>query len=59
MCLLDGVLKLSLRVFPVIRDLCFENGFRDLLKGTVQQKLRGVLSGINRKLMIWAWAAWG
>jgi hypothetical protein len=29
------------------------------LKGTVQRKLRGVLSGINRKLMIWAWAAWG
>jgi hypothetical protein len=29
------------------------------LKGTVQRKLRGVLSGINRKHVIWAWAAWG
>jgi hypothetical protein len=28
-------------------------------KGTVQRKLTGVLSGINRKLMIWDWAAWG
>jgi hypothetical protein len=28
-------------------------------KGTVQQKLTGVLSGINRKLMFWAWAAYG
>jgi hypothetical protein len=28
-------------------------------KGTVQRKLRGVLSGINRKHMIWAWATLG
>jgi hypothetical protein len=28
-------------------------------KGTVQRKLSWVKSGINRKLMIWAWAAWG
>jgi predicted KAP-like P-loop ATPase len=26
----------------------------EVFKGTVQRKLRGVLSGINRKLMIWA-----
>jgi hypothetical protein len=30
-----------------------------VIKGTVQQKLTWVKSGINRKLMIWAWAAWG
>jgi hypothetical protein len=30
-----------------------------VFKGTVQRKLRGVLSGINRKQMIWAWTAWG
>jgi hypothetical protein len=29
------------------------------VKGTVQRKLTRVLSGINQKLMIWAWAAWG
>jgi hypothetical protein len=27
--------------------------------GTVQRKLTWVKGGINRKLMIWAWAAWG
>jgi hypothetical protein len=27
-----------------------------LLKGTVQRKLTRVKRGINRKLMIWAWA---
>jgi hypothetical protein len=30
-----------------------------VIKGTVQRKLTGVLSGINQKLMIWAWAALG
>jgi hypothetical protein len=30
-----------------------------ILKGTVQRKLRAVLSGIDRKHIIWAWAAWG
>jgi hypothetical protein len=30
-----------------------------IIKGTVQQKLAWVKSGINRRLMIWAWAAWG
>jgi hypothetical protein len=29
------------------------------IKGTVQRKLTWVKSGINRKLMIWACAAWG
>jgi hypothetical protein len=29
------------------------------LIGTVQRKLKWVKSGINRKLMIWTWAAWG
>jgi hypothetical protein len=38
---------------------CFYYFKKELHKGTVQRKLRGVLSGINRKLMIWAWAAWG
>jgi hypothetical protein len=28
------------------------------LKGTVQRKLTWVKSGINRKLLTWAWAAW-
>jgi hypothetical protein len=28
-------------------------------KGTVQRKLTGVLSGVNRKLMILAWVALG
>jgi hypothetical protein len=31
----------------------------DFIKGTAQRKLTWVKSGINRKLMIWAWAAWG
>jgi hypothetical protein len=31
----------------------------DTFKGTVQRKLTWVKSGINRKLMIWTWAAWG
>jgi hypothetical protein len=35
--------------------LSFDSSF----EGSVQQKLTGVKSGINRKLMIWAWAAWG
>jgi hypothetical protein len=30
-----------------------------IIKGTVQWKLTWVKSGINRKLLIWAWAAWG
>jgi hypothetical protein len=30
-----------------------------IIKGTVQRKLTGVKSGINRKLIIWAWASWG
>jgi hypothetical protein len=30
-----------------------------IFTGTVQRKLAWVKSGINRKLMIWAWAAWG
>jgi hypothetical protein len=29
------------------------------IKGTVQRKLTWVKSGIYRKLVIWAWAAWG
>jgi hypothetical protein len=28
-------------------------------KGTVQRKLTWIKNGIIRKLMIWAWAAWG
>jgi hypothetical protein len=30
-----------------------------MFEGTVQRKLTWVKSGINRKLLIWAWAAWG
>jgi hypothetical protein len=33
--------------------------FVSYLKGTVQRKLTWVKSGVNRKLVIWAWAAWG
>jgi hypothetical protein len=48
-------MKLTLLLVIVANDAA-DHKSDPLVKGTVQRLLSGVLSGINRKHMIWAWA---
>jgi hypothetical protein len=58
-CNLNSMYFCTTGMLYILKHLCLIGMAICIVKGTVQRKLTWVKSGINRRLMIWAWAAWG